>query len=56
MRNMIVKYALKPSEAGTEFTFATDFEMPWGVFGKLIQPFAKREAKKIIEREKKIKF
>ncbi|MDH5732193.1 MAG: hypothetical protein OEY88_00220 [Candidatus Bathyarchaeota archaeon] len=29
VRNTIVTYALKPTEAGTEMTYAVDYKMPW---------------------------
>jgi uncharacterized protein YndB with AHSA1/START domain len=35
-------YILKPTDEGTRFTYVVEYEMPWGVFGKLIQPLAKR--------------
>ncbi len=54
VRNTIVTYTLKPTEAGTEMTYAVDYEMPWGVFGKFLDKlFAQRNAEKIIEKESK---
>lgn len=40
---------MEPVEEGTKFTYAGEVEMPWGVVGKLIQPFAKRMGEREIE-------
>jgi uncharacterized protein YndB with AHSA1/START domain len=40
---------LEPVEEGTKFTYAGELDMPWGVVGKLIQPFAKRMGEREIE-------
>ncbi|MFB0569463.1 MAG: SRPBCC family protein, partial [Nitrososphaeria archaeon] len=54
VRNTIVTYTLKPTEAGTEMTYAVDYEMPWGVLGKFLDKlFAQRMAEKTIEKESK---
>ena len=54
VRNTIVTYTLKPTEAGTEMTYAVDYEMPWGVLGKFLDKlFAQRVAEKTIEKESK---
>ncbi len=54
VQSTIVTFTLKPTEAGTEMTYATDYEMPWGVFGKFLDKlFGQREARKIIEKESK---
>ena len=54
VRNTIVTYTLKPTKAGTEMTYAVDYEMPWGVLGKFLDKlFAQREAEKIVEKESK---
>ena len=47
-------FTLKPTEAGTEMTYAADYEMPWGVFGKLFDKLiVERMMKKDIEGEAK---
>jgi uncharacterized membrane protein len=52
IRNTIVTYTLKPTDAGTEMTYAVDYEMPWGVLGKFLDKlFAQRMAEKTIEKE-----
>ena len=52
VRNTIVTYTLKPSEAGTEMTYAVDYEMPWGVLGKFLDKlFAQRMTEKAVGRE-----
>jgi len=54
VRNTIVTYTLKPTEAGTEMTYAVGYEMPWGVFGKFLDKlFGQRMAEKTIEKESK---
>ncbi len=54
VQETIVTFTLKPTEAGTEMTYAVDYEMPWGVFGKFLDKLVgQREAKKIIEKESK---
>jgi uncharacterized protein YndB with AHSA1/START domain len=35
-------YILKPTNEGTRLTYVVEYEMPWGIVGKLIQPLAKR--------------
>jgi uncharacterized protein YndB with AHSA1/START domain len=52
VRNTIVTYTLKPTEAGTEMTYVVDYEMPWGIFGTFLDKlFAQRMAEKANERE-----
>jgi hypothetical protein len=47
-------FALKPTEAGTEMTYSADYEMPWGIFGKLFDKLlVKRMMAKDIEGEAK---
>jgi len=47
-------FTLKPTEAGTEMTYAVDYEMPWGVLGKFLDKLMiKRAFKKDIEGESK---
>jgi uncharacterized membrane protein len=54
VRNTIVTYTLKHTEAGTEMTYAVYFEMPWGVLGMFLDKlFAQRMAEKTIEKESK---
>jgi uncharacterized membrane protein len=52
VRNSIITYTLKPTEAGTEMTYVVDYEMPWGVFGKFLDKlFAQRMSEKSVGRE-----
>ena len=45
---------LKPTEAGTEVSYAADYEMPWGVLGKFLDKvMMKRAMEKDLERELK---
>jgi len=47
-------FTLKPTEAGTEMTYAVDYTMPWGVFGKFLDKvMIKRALKKDMEGEAK---
>jgi len=47
-------FTLKPTEAGTEMTYAADYEMPWGVLGKFLDKvMMKRAMKKDLEGESK---
>ena len=47
-------FTLKPTEAGTEMTYAADYKMPWGVLGKFLDKLMiKRAMKKDLEGESK---
>ena len=37
-----IALVLEPIEEGTKLTYVTDYEMPWGIFGKFIEKFSKR--------------
>jgi uncharacterized protein YndB with AHSA1/START domain len=42
-RESIITYVLELVEDGTKLTYATEYEMPWGIFGKFLEKaFAKR--------------
>jgi len=42
---------LEPVEGGTKLTYAMDYEMPWGIFGKFLDKlFVQRSGEKEIER------
>jgi len=42
-RNSAITLVLEPVEEGTKLTYATSYEMPWGIFGKFLEKlFAKR--------------
>ena len=45
-----MKYVLKPTDNGTRLTYVVEYEMPWGIFGKLIQPLAKRIGEKDLDK------
>jgi len=47
-------YILEPVEKGTKFTVVTDYEMPWGILGKILELlFIRRVTEKEIERDLK---
>jgi uncharacterized membrane protein len=47
-------YILEPVEKGTKFTVVTDYEMPWGVLGKILELlFIRRVTEKEIDRDLK---
>jgi uncharacterized protein YndB with AHSA1/START domain len=37
-------FTLKPTEAGTEMTYAADYTMPWGVIGKFLDKVMMKKA------------
>lgn len=41
--------ALEPVAEGTQLTYAGELDMPWGLVGRVIQPFAKRLGEREIE-------
>jgi len=51
-------YILKPTDEGTRLTYVVEYEMPWGIFGKFIEPLlngiGEREVKKSLEKLKSI--
>ena len=57
-RNSTITLVLEPVEEGTKLTYSVSYEMPWGIFGKFIELFAKelgeREVKKALEKLKSI--
>jgi len=47
-------YILEPVEKGTKFTVVADYEMPWGIFGKILEPLLfRRVMEKEFERDLK---
>jgi len=49
---LIASFVLKPMEAGTEMTYAIDYDMPWGFFGKFLDKlFIRRALRKDISGE-----
>ena len=48
---MTVLYILKPVENGTKLTYAMDYEMPWGILGKILDRLGHRLGEKIVEKE-----
>jgi len=50
-RNSAITIVLEPVEDGTKLTYAVDYEMPWGIFGKFIEKlFAKRIGERQLEK------
>jgi len=46
-----IKLALEPIEDETKLTYAVDYEMPWGIFGKFLERvFAKRIGERDLEK------
>ena len=43
-------FTLKPTEAGTEMTYVVDYEMSWGILGKIIGKLGRRSGEKDTER------
>jgi len=43
-------YMLKPVEGGTELTWMSDYEMPWGILGKFLLLFFQRTGEKEYEK------
>jgi len=47
-------YILEPVEKGTRFTVVADYEMPWSILGKILEPlFIRRVMEKEFERDLK---
>jgi hypothetical protein len=45
-----ITFLLEPIEEGTKFTYVYDYEMPWGVVGKLLSRLgAQRSGEKMLE-------
>jgi len=40
-RNSTITLVLEPVEEGTKLTYGTNYEMPWGIFGKFIEKMFK---------------
>ena len=58
-RSSTITLVLEPIEEGTKLTYATSYEMPWGIFGKFLEKsFAKRmgegQLEKFLEKLKNI--
>jgi hypothetical protein len=45
-----ITYTLEPVEAGTRFTYEVIYEIPFGIFGKIIAPLIRRMGRKEFER------
>jgi len=41
---------MEPEESGTRLTYRVDYEMPWGILGKVIEPLMGRMGTKEFER------
>ena len=59
VRNVTGSYILKPTEGGTEMTLVYNYEMPWGIFGKVIDKLdrairGERQVEKSLEKLKSI--
>jgi hypothetical protein len=53
-RKSTTTLVLKPIENGTKLTYAVDYEMPWGTFGKFLEKvFAKRMGEGQLEKSLK---
>jgi len=49
-RNTTITLVLEPIEDGTKLTYAGEYEMPWGFFGKFLEKvFAKRMGERQLE-------
>jgi uncharacterized membrane protein len=40
-RNSSITLVLEPVEEGTKLTYAVDYELPWGIFGKFLEKLFK---------------
>jgi hypothetical protein len=45
-----ITYTLEPIEAGTRFTYEANYEIPFGILGKIIKPFIMLYGRKEIEK------
>jgi hypothetical protein len=52
--NALVSHILEPVEKGTKMTQVVDFEMPWGILGKIIEPLFKRDFDRDLKKFKSI--
>ena len=56
--NVIVTSTLEPVQQGTKFTYLYDYEMPWGILGKIIEKLLisnlKKESESSLENLKNI--
>ena len=48
--NVLVTSILEPVQQGTKFTYVYDYEMPWGILGKIAEKLLISELKKESER------
>jgi len=48
--NVVVTSILEPVQQGTKFTYVFDYEMPWGIFGKILEKLFIRDLEKESER------
>ena len=48
--NVLVTSILEPVQQGTKFTYVFDYEMPWGILGKIIEKIFIGDLKKESER------
>ena len=57
-RNSSITFVLEPVEEGIKLTYASGYEMPWGVFGKIVEKLTiselKKESEKSLENLKSI--
>ena len=56
---LIISHTLKPTKTGTEITYAGEYEMPYGIFGKLLdklfmQRVSEKQTEKSLEKLKSI--
>ena len=56
---LTTSYSLKPTKTGTEMTYAGEYEMPYGIFGKFLdklfmQRVSEKQAKRSLEKLKSI--
>jgi carbon monoxide dehydrogenase subunit G len=51
LARVLVTYLLKPVEKGTKLTYSIDYEMSWGIFGKMLGRLAVIGGDKEVERD-----
>jgi len=50
-KHLILRFLLEPVEEETRFTYAVDYELSWGIFGKLLEKlFIKRMIQKGVDK------
>ncbi len=53
----LVTYILESVKEGTKLTYAIDYEMPWGILGKVLDKLGRGSGEKSVEKElKKLKI